>query len=113
MKHLIATAFFSVTFLAACAQESPVEFAQYNGERLQIEAVAKPGLIDEEVKLLINGETVIKQRSQAFGGSSQTFEGVWRGKRVTARATRVQNFMSAYTMVDVFIAGEHVETLVI
>jgi len=113
MKYTIIIALAAVSFLAACAQESPVEFAQFNGERLQIEAIAKPGLIDAEVRLLINGETVIKQRSQAFGGSSQTFEGTWRGQRVTARATRVQNLVSAYTMVDVFIAGEHVETLVI
>lgn len=113
MNHLTIAALVAVTLLSACAQESPVEFAHYQGERLQIEAVARPGIVDAEVKLLINGETVIKQRSQPFGGSSQTFEGVWRGKLVTARATRVKNFVSAYTMVDVFIAGVHVETLVI
>lgn len=113
MRKPAFAALLAATLLVACAQQSPVEFTQYQGERLQIEAVATPGFANAEVKLLINGETVIKQRSQTFGGTSQTFEGSWRGKRVTARATRVSNFVSAYTMVDVFIAGEHVETLVI
>jgi hypothetical protein len=100
-------------FVAGCAQTSAPEVAQFNNERLQISAKVTPGLFDGELKLFINEELVINQRSQAFGGSSQSFEGTWQGRQVTARATRVQNFMSAYTQIDVFIEGQIVETLTV
>jgi hypothetical protein len=101
------------TVLVGCVQTSAPEFANFAGERIEISASATPGMFDALFTLSINSETVIQQRSQAFGGSSQTFEGVWRGRPITARATRVQNFVSSYTQVDVFIAGELVETLTI
>ena len=111
MKKLIAMIFF--LSLSACAQQSIPEFSTLDGERIQLEAVATPGLFDAKVELKINGETVISDRSEPFGGTSQSFEGTWNGKRVVARATRVQKFASTYTMIDVFIGGELVETLVV
>jgi hypothetical protein len=99
--------------VSACASQSIPEFSTYNNEKIQLDAVAVPGLIGAEFTLNINGEEVIRAKSKPFGGSSQTFEGVWRGKPVIARATRVQKFASTYTMIDVFIGGELVETLVV
>ena|SRR6056297_3533697 len=113
MTLRISAVFAVVLWLAACAQTSAPEVAQFNNERLQISATVTPGMFDGELKLFINEELVINQRSQAFGGSSQTFEGAWQGRQVTARATRVQNFMSAYTQIDVFIQGQLVETLTV
>ncbi len=72
-----------------------------------------PGLVDSEVKLKINGEVAINERTQTFGGSSQVFEGNWQGEQVTARITRVHNMMSQYHLIDVFIGGELVETLTV
>jgi len=103
----------AMTAMAACAQTSAPEVTQFEGRTLTISATATPGLMDAEFQIFIDGETVINQRSQAFGGSSQNFEGSWNGRRVTARATRVQNFVSSYTQIDVFIGGQLVETLVV
>ncbi|SFI84336.1 hypothetical protein SAMN04487991_1038 [Celeribacter neptunius] len=85
----------------------------YNGRPLQLVAKMTPGMFDEEVKLYIDNELVINERSQPFGGSSQTFEGTWKGRKVVARATAVQKFMTSYIMVDVFIDGTLVDTLTI
>jgi hypothetical protein len=113
MKHLIVLVFFAVPSLSGCVQSSAPEVTQFGNERLQISANVTPGLVDGELELFINGERVIKQRSQAFGGSSQNFQGIWKGKQVVARATRVENFLSSYTMIDVFISGQMVETLTV
>ena len=113
MKRRIFIGLAAASTVMGCVQTSAPEVTSYRGERLEIAASAKPGLFDAELVVSINGEQVINQRSQAFGGSSQTFSGVWRGRPVTARATRVQNFVSAYTQVDVFISGELVETLTV
>ena len=99
--------------IAGCTQTSAPEFATYNGERIEVAATATPGLFNAGFIVTINGQTVIDDRTEAFGGSSQTFTGTWNGKNVTARATRVQNFVSAYTQIDVFIDGQHVETLTV
>ena len=113
MKRLLVCALLAVPCLSACVQSSAPEVTQFGNERLQISANLTPGLVDGELELFINGERVIKQRSQAFGGSSQSFQGNWKGKQVVARATRVENFLSSYTMIDVFIAGQMVETLTV
>ena len=97
--------------LGACAQQSAPEFATYQQGRIEIQAEVTPGLIDAEVRLIINGTEVINERSQAFGGSSQNFNGTWGDKQVTVRATRVQKMMSTYLLLDVFIDGTLVETL--
>jgi hypothetical protein len=99
--------------ISACAQSSAPEFATFESERIEIQAEMTPGLLDAEVKLLINNELIINERSQTFGGSSQVFHGTWNGKQVTARATAVQKFMSSYILVDVFIDGVLVETLTV
>ena len=98
---------------AGCTQYSAPELSRYSGEPLQISAEATPGVLDAEYRVFINGDMVIKKRSKTFGGTSQNFTGRWRGKRVLARATRVQNFLSAYTQIDVFIDGQLVETLTV
>jgi len=113
MKSLLFCGILGLAVAAGCTQHSAPEIAHYNNERLQIAAQVEPGMFDGELQLFFNGERVIQQRSQAFGGSSQNFEGRWRGKQVLARATRVQNFMSAYTQIDVFINGTLVETLTV
>ena len=112
MRNFIVAAGLALA-LSACAQQSIPEFAVYGKEKLQLEATAVPGLIDAQFSLKINGEEVVRGRTVPFGGSSQSFEGVWQGKKVLARATRVQKWASTYTMIDVFIGGELVETLVV
>jgi len=102
-----------MVILAGCAHTSAPEIAHFNGQKLQISAEVNPGLFDGELTLFIDGDIVIKERSQAFGGSSQSFEGTWKGHQVTARATTVYNLLSHYTQIDVFIAGQLVETLTI
>jgi len=109
----ISLAFGIVLFMSACAQQSIPEYSTYKNQKIQLDAVATPGLFDAEFTININGQEVIKSRSKAFGGSSQSFEGVWEGKTVVARATRVQKFASTYIMIDVFIDGTLVETLVV
>ena len=109
----VTAAALSISLMAGCATTSAPEVATYNGQQLQISATATPGMFDGQLELFINKEKVIDQRSKAFGGSSQTFEGTWNGLPVTARATRVQNMLSAYTQVDVFINGQLVETLTV
>ncbi len=100
--------------ISACTQTSTPEIATFEGQRLTIQAEAKPlPLGAAEVMVKIDGETVINQKSQVFGGSSQTFNGSWNGRPVSARATRIQNFVSSYTQIDVFIGGQLVETLTI
>jgi len=113
MRPIIISLLLCVGLLSACATTSAPEVAQFQGQNLKISAKATPGLFNGELQLFINDELVITQRSQAFGGSSQSFEGSWQGRNVTARATRVQNFISSYTQVDVFIQGRLVETLVV
>lgn len=102
-----------VAGLAACVQQSVPETSVYRGEKLVMQANATPGVLDAKFELMINGETVISDRTQPFGGTSQSFEGSFRGQQVIARATAVQKFASAYTLVDVFINGEHIDTLVV
>ena len=80
---------------------------------VDIRAEVEPGAFDGLLKLYIDDQLVINQRSKAFGGSSQSFTGTWRGKPVVARATQVSKMMSTYVMVDVFINGALVETLTI
>ncbi|WP_141101986.1 hypothetical protein [Oceanicola sp. 22II-s10i] len=113
MKLLKVFVVLFSTTLFACTQQSAPETSNYRGERLVIEAEATPGLIDAEFVLKINGQTVIRDRTEPFGGSSQSFSGSYRGQQVMARATAVQKFFSAYTMIDVFINGEHVDTLTV
>lgn len=112
MQKLLLVA-ATCALLTACAQQSIPEFSVYEGRQIQIEATATPGLIDSHVQIRINGETIIDDRTEAFGGSSQSFEGTWNGKPVLARATRVTKFASNYTMIDIFIGGTLVETLVV
>lgn len=111
LKHYIAIA--GISLLTACAQQSVPEISQYRGQQIEISAKATPGLFDAEFVLMIDGQEVINDRTTPFGGSSQTFEGVWNGKKVKARVTSVQKFASAYTMIDVFIDGVLVDTLVV
>ncbi|GGE54861.1 hypothetical protein [Actibacterium pelagium] len=111
MRQFLFVASFAL--VAACTQESAPEYANYGGERLQIIAKANPGLIDSQFIVEINGVVAVNQRSKPFGGSSQTFEGSYRGERVTARATYVEKLFSSYTMIDVFINGTLIDTLVI
>ena len=113
MKQLSFCIFLGAASLSGCVQTSAPEVTQYGNERLQIAAKVTPGLFDGELQLFINGQLVIKERSQAFGGSSQTFNGTWKGKQVVARATKVENFLSSYVMIDVFIGGQMVETLTV
>lgn len=113
MKVLVLSSCLTLAALSACTQHSAPEVAQYQNEQLRIAAHVEPGMFDSELRLFINNKVVIKQRSQAFGGSSQNFEGNWRGRPVLARATRVQNLLSAYTQIDVFISGTLVETLTV
>lgn len=110
-KTVIAT--LLLLMVSACAQQSIPEFSTFNGKQIQLEAVATPGVFDAKVELKINGETIISERTEVFGGSSQSFQGTWSGKQVVARATRVQKFASTYIMIDVFIDGVLVETLVV
>lgn len=113
MKTQVLAFAVALTTLSACVTTSAPEITTYQGQRLQISAVVTPGMFDGELQLFINEQMVIKQRSQAFGGTSQSFEGSWNGRRVTARATRVQNMLSAFTQIDVFIEGQLVETLTV
>jgi len=103
----------AVLLLAACAMQSVPEMSRYNGQKIELLAKTTPGLFDAEFVLYINGKPVIKQRTKPFGGSSQTFKGAWNGRRVIARVTAVTKLMSSYTMVDVFIDGVLVDTLVV
>ncbi len=112
-KLLLITILGAILVISGCTQQSVPEMSQYKGQKIELMATATPGLIDAEFVLFINGKQVIKQRTQPFGGSSQTFEGTWNGHRVKARATAVRKFASAYTMVDVFIDGVLVDTLVV
>lgn len=98
---------------AACTQQSVPEVSQFGGERLIIQADATPALFDAKFELRINDQLVISDRTQPFGGTSQSFNGSYKGHQVMARATAVTKFASAYTMVDVFIDGVHVDTLVV
>jgi hypothetical protein len=113
MKKLATLSLVGALFLGACAQQSAPEFATYQQGRIQIQAEVTPGLIDSEVRLMINGTEVINERSQAFGGSSQNFNGTWDNKQVTVRATRVQTMFSTYLLLDVFVDGTLVETLTV
>ena len=107
----VSLALVALLIFGACAQQSAPEFATYQQGRIEIQAEVTPGLIDAEVRLIINGTEVINERSQAFGGSSQNFNGTWGDKHVTVRATRVHKMFSTYLLLDVFIDGTLVETL--
>lgn len=99
--------------LSACTTTSAPEVGYYDGKPITIRAEVEPGLVDSNLNLYIQDELVVNQRSKAFGGSSQSFKGSWRGKPVIARATKIENFLSSYTQIDVFIAGQLVETLTV
>ena len=113
MKKLMLVVTVAFAGLAGCTQYSIPETAYFQGQSYQVRAEVEPGAFDGTLKLYIDEELVIDQRSKAFGGSSQTFTGSWKGKSVTARATAVQQLMSAYTRVDVFVDGQLIETLTI
>lgn len=112
LKKTYAAASIAI-LLTACAQTSAPEFATYEGERIEIAATATPNLFNSDIIITINGNTVIDDKTETFGGSSQTFTGNWQGKQVTARLTQVTNMFSNYVQVDGFIDGDHVETLTI
>lgn len=112
LRNFFAVA-LSALILAACTQSSAVEVARYGNEAINVRAEVVAGALDGVLKVYINEELVVNQRSQVFGGSSQTFNGTWRGRPVVARATLVQNLLSTYTQIDVFINGQLVETLVV
>ncbi|MSU89734.1 hypothetical protein GE300_08895 [Rhodobacteraceae bacterium 2CG4] len=109
-KPLLLVAFLG---LAACTQQSQEEYATVAGSRLAISAEMTPGVIDAKFVLRINGAPVINDRTEPFGGTSQNFSGSYDGRPVSARVTAVSKMFSAYTMVDVFIDGQLVETLTI
>lgn len=115
MKKLVVAATLALAGVttAACTQHSAPEVARFENQQIQISAQVTPGMIDAEFRLYIDGDLVIKQRSQPFGGSSQTFDGTWKSNRVMSRVTRVHNFMSQYHQIDVFIDGQLVETLTV
>jgi len=112
-KLLVAAALATTAVTTACTQHSAPEVARFENQQIQIAAQVTPGMIDAEFRLYIDGDLVIKQRSQPFGGSSQTFDGTWKSNRVMSRVTRVHNFMSQYHQIDVFIDGQLVETLTV
>lgn len=111
MKHLLVAAMLSITALGACTTASAPEMATYQNQKITLRAETDSA--NYTFRLFIDNDKVIDQSVQVFGGSSQTFNGVWRGKTVTARATRVSQFASSYVLVDVFINGEHVDTLTV
>lgn len=113
MKSVLIAFLVVFVGVSGCVQTSAPEMAQFKGQSIQLNAKVTPGLLDGELELYVNNELVIKERSQAFGGSSQTFTGQWRGKDVRARATQVTNMLSSYVMIDVFIDGVLVDTLTI
>ncbi len=113
MKKLIFMFSLMVAALAGCTQHSVPETAYFKGQKHEVRAEVEPGAFDGLFKVYIDEELVINQRSKAFGGSSQTFVGSWKGMPVTARATAVQKMMSQYTIIDIFVDGQLIETLTV
>ncbi|MEL6126191.1 MAG: hypothetical protein AAFR57_07335 [Pseudomonadota bacterium] len=99
-----------MTILVACAQTSPQEFATVDGERIALTASITPGVLGT-FRLNMNGDEVIEESFEIFGGSSQTFEGRYRGDPVSARVTQVQKWFTNYHLVDVFYKGQLIDTL--
>lgn len=112
MRFLVVVLAATLT-LASCTQHSAPEVGYYNGQKLQIRAEVEAGAFNGVLKLYIDEELTVDQRSKTFGGSSQSFTGKWKGRNVVARVTYVQNLFSAYHLIDVFIEGQLVETLTI
>ncbi|MEL6377695.1 MAG: hypothetical protein AAFQ04_10950 [Pseudomonadota bacterium] len=100
-----------LTLVVACTQSSPTSFATIDGQRVNVNAEISPGAFGKSFRLFINGDQVIDQRFKTFGGSSQNFNGSYRGNTVSARVTEVKKFFSNYQLVDVFYKGELVESL--
>ncbi|MEL6677863.1 MAG: hypothetical protein AAFQ51_04085 [Pseudomonadota bacterium] len=96
--------------LTACAQSSPQEFATVDGERISLTASITPGVLGT-FRLNMNGDEVIEESFQVFGGTSQTFEGRYRGEPVSARVTQVTKWFTKYNLVDVFYKGQLIDTL--
>jgi predicted oxidoreductase len=102
-----------LTFLSGCVTTSAPELALIDNRQVEVSASVTPGLVDGELTITFDNTVVIKQRSQVFGGSSQSFTGSYKGHKVTARATLIRNMFSSYTQIDVFYKGRLIETLVI
>ncbi len=113
MKKLTFMLSLMVAALSGCTQHSAPEIAYFKGQKYEVRAEVEPGAIDGLLKVYIDQELVINQRSKAFGGTSQTFVGSWKGMPVTARATAVQKLMSQYTLIDIFVDGQLIETLTV
>ena len=108
MKNYLAL--FALLSTVACTSTSPVEMAVVNGERISISAEGELGFIQDIFRLKFNNELVIEQKTQPFGGSSQTFNGTFRGKPVMARVTKVVTLFSERYIVDIFYNGQLIET---
>ena len=111
MKHLLVAALLSIIAVGACTTTSAPEMATYQNQKITLRAETDSA--NYAFRLFIDNEKVIDRSVEVFGGSSQTFNGVWRGRTVTARATSVTQWASSYVLVDVFINGEHVDTLTV
>ncbi len=113
MNKFFALLILITASISGCATTSAPEVGIYNGQQVSVSAKMIPGLIDSEVFLYIDNTLVIKDRTAPLGGSSQSLKGQWNGKPVVARLTQIENLLSSYTQIDVFVAGQLVETLTV
>ena len=99
-------------FLAGCSSAPTQTYrpANYNGAAWTIEGNLKPGLVDAEITVKINGREVTRGKFSDFQDSAE-FTGEYEGRKINASCSRLSTMRGTTIQCIVFVDGERAATL--
>lgn len=106
IKIILTSLIVCALFGCATAPAQMYRPKAYDGPAWQIEAMMKPGLIDSEISIKINGKDVIVDKFSDFQSTAEYF-GEYEGHKITSSLTRTRG---PNIQVMVFVDGERAAT---
>ena len=98
MKRLLC---ITLLFVIGCAS-TPAQMYRprgYDGDAWRINTILKPGLVDTELTIQINGDPIIKEKLSDFQ-SSYELAGKYEGRNITASCSQANSAWKVFVFVD-------------
>jgi len=108
----IKTLLLAGLMLAGCATTPTQTYrpANYAGPAWTIEGHMKPGLIDYEITVKINSQSVVTGKMTDFQDTAE-FTGQYEGRKINASCSKIQTMRGVTVQCLVFVDGERAATL--